>query len=98
MKRQCKTREKTKGGEKKKERQGVGECRKGRPSPDTFLSSSLYKVKHCPRFIAVKRKVNHIINKKKNPITVYGGAALGIIKVSLARPLPQLAAQLGRAG
>lgn len=54
-----------KGEKKKKERQGAGECRKGSPSPDTFLSSSLYKVKHCLRFIAVKRKVNHIINKKK---------------------------------
>lgn len=56
--RQCKTRTKTEGG-------GAGECRKGQSSPDTFLSSSLYKVKCCLRFIAAKRKVNHIINKKK---------------------------------
>lgn len=75
----------------------MGECRKGRPSPDPFLSSSLYKVKHCLRFIAVKGEVNHIINeKKKNPITVYGGAALCIIKVSLAGPLPRSAAQAGQ--
>lgn len=69
MKTQCKTRKKTKG--QKKERQRAGECRKGHPSPDTFLSSSLYKVKHCLRFIAVKRKVNHIINTKKKKKSNY---------------------------
>lgn len=44
---------------------GAGDCRKGQSSPDPFLSFSLYKVKRCLRLIAVKRKVNHIINKKK---------------------------------
>lgn len=83
-----------KQGKKKKKKEWVGECSKGQSSPDTFLSSSLYKVKCCLRFIAVKRKVNHIINKKKNPITVYGGATLHIIKVSLTRILTYLVVQL----
>lgn len=72
----------------------MGECRKGQSSPETFLSSSLYKVKCCLRFIAAKRKVNHIINKKKNPITAYGGATLHIIKVSLTRILTYSVVQL----
>lgn len=60
-----------KTGEKKKKKEWVGECSKGQSSPDTFLSSSLYKVKCCLRFIAVKRKVNHIINKKKSNYSLW---------------------------
>lgn len=58
-----KSRKKTEGGRERE--RGWENAGKGQSSPDTFLSSSLYKVKCCLRFIAVKRKVNHIINKKK---------------------------------